>query len=258
MKKLILTDDLKSKLNRSNCIGEGNEGRVYIYNSTDTIKMYNIFKKMLNDDSHIITTLEEEASEMYHDKLLELDLRQNLIGRTNLPKGYIDYNGFTVGSILTFHDNHAALVTHYFDDDETILHTFKEINKSIRELVTYCIYPTDIHEQNILIENKTLFPEIIDMDGEYIHITNHPDKDEESYSFYKMMQLFINYVRLKKSNNTRLTDEEIFENINMGKKYIDLLLSGKASYEELENLFDYCLKDEILKKAPTYRLLRRF
>ena len=114
-----------------------------------------------------------------------------------------------------------------------------------------------MHEQNILLEKKTNMPELIDVDGEYIHITDLPNQSDEDETYYKTMLLIINYIRLKKSNNPTMSDEEAFESINISPEFIQLLLRFNPSYEEIMELINYLSKDKILEKAPTYRLIKR-
>ncbi len=256
MREIILTDEIKKTvLTPDNFLGKGNEGRVFKFSDTETLKIYyGIFRDYIFNSSRKPNDIEVEASETYHNRILDLELRQNLIGRTSLPKGRVTLNGLTIGCILKYHDNHFPLVMHYFESDETVLKTFREICKSVNELTTYCIYPTDVHEQNVLIEKPTSTPELIDVDGEYIHIHDTPDKPDEEETYHKTMQLIINYIRLKKSNNPLMSDEEVFESIHLAPQYIDLLLKYNPSYEELIDFLNYCLTDRVLEKAPTYRL----
>lgn len=259
MREIILTNELKEKiLTPDNFLGKGNEGRVFKYSNIETIKIYyGIFSDYIFHSDRKPNDIELDASETYHNRILDLELRQNLIGRTSLPKGRVTLNGLTIGCILKYHDDHFPLVMHYFEDDETVLKTFREVCKSVNELTTYCIYPTDVHEQNILIEKKTNMPELIDVDGEYIHITDLPNQSDEDETYYKTMLLIINYIRLKKSNNPAMSDEEVFESINISPEFIQLLLRFNPSYEEIMELINYLSKDKILEKAPTYRLTKR-
>lgn len=259
MREIILTNELKERiLTPDNFLGKGNEGRVFKYSNIETIKIYyGIFSDYIFHSDRKPNDIELDASETYHNRILDLELRQNLIGRTSLPKGRVTLNGLTIGCILKYHDDHFSLVMHYFEDDETVLKTFREVCKSVNELTTYCIYPTDVHEQNILIEKKTNMPELIDVDGEYIHITDLPNQSDEDETYYKTMLLIINYIRLKKSNNPAMSDEEVFESINISPEFIQLLLRFNPSYEEIMELIDYLSKDKILEKAPTYRLTKR-
>ena len=259
MREIILTNELKERiLTPDNFLGKGNEGRVFKYSDSETIKIYyGIFNDYIFHSDRKPNDIELDASETYHNRILDLELRQNLIGRTSLPKGRVTLNGLTIGCILKYHGNHFPLVMHYFEDDETVLKTFREVCKSVNELTTYCIYPTDVHEQNILIEKKTNMPELIDVDGEYIHITDLPNQSDEDETYYKTMLLIINYIRLKKSNNPAMSDEEVFESINISPEFIQLLLRFNPSYEEIMELINYLSKDKILEKAPTYRLIKR-
>ena len=259
MREIILTNELKERiLTPDNFLGKGNEGRVFKYSDSETIKIYyGIFNDYIFHSDRKPNDLEIEASEMYHNRILDLELRQNLIGRTNLPKGRVTLNDLTVGCILKYHKDHFPLVMHYFENDETVLKTFREICKSVNELTTYCIYPTDVHEQNILIERKTNMPELIDIDGEYIHIADSPNQSDQDETYYKTMLLIINYIRLKKSNNPKMSDEEIFEDIKISAEFLNILLKFNPTYEEIMSLIDYMLKDKILEKAPTYRLTKK-
>ena len=259
MREIILNEEIREKvLTLDNFIGKGNEGRVFKYTDSETLKIYySIFSDYIYHSDRKPNDIELDASETYHNRILDLELRQNLIGRTSLPKGRITLNGLTVGCILKYHGDHFPLVMHYFEDDETVLKTFREICKSVNELATYCIYPTDVHEQNILIERKTNMPELIDVDGEYIHITDIPNQADQDEAYYKTMLLIINYIRLKKSNNPSMSDEEIFDSINILPEFRELLLRFNPSYEEIVALINYLIKDKILEKAPTYRLINK-
>ncbi len=259
MREIILTDEIKkTSLTSDNFIGKGNEGRVFKFTDTETLKIYyGIFRDYIINSDRRPNDLELDASEIYHNRILDLELRQNLIGRTSLPKGRVTLNGLTVGCILKYHNNHLPLVMHYFESDETVLKTFREICKSVNELTTYCIYPTDVHEQNILIEKSTLMPELVDIDGEYIHIDDVPNKSDEEATYHKTMELIVNYIRLKKSNNPQMTNEEVFESINLAPQYIDILTKYDPNYEEIMDFLNYCLSDKVLEKAPTYRLINR-
>ena len=100
-------------------------------------------------------------------------------------------------------------------------------------------------------------PELIDIDGEYIHIADSPNQSDQNETYYKTMLLIINYIRLKKSNNPKMSDEEIFEDIKISAEFLNILLKFNPTYEEIMSLIDYMLKDKILEKAPTYRLTKK-
>ena len=133
MREIILTSNVKEKiLTPDNFIGKGNEGRVFKYSNNETLKIYySIFGDYIFHPDRKPNDLEIEASEMYHNRILDLELRQNLIGRTNLPKGRVTLNDLTVGCILKYHKDHFPLVMHYFENDETVLKTFRR-NMQIR------------------------------------------------------------------------------------------------------------------------------
>lgn len=162
--------------NKKNCYDYGAFGILFKYDNSTLLKIYyeDIFNTYTTLDSN---KLDQEIINIDINKLDQLKKIYTTLKKTksnSLIKGIITYKGYPIGILLEYYKNYLKLSVTYEklnpNDKIKVLSNIKEL---LNNLFENNIYPTDIKEDNILINPDNLDIKLIDLDGIETQIKNN-------------------------------------------------------------------------------------
>lgn len=172
----ISKDKFLSYLLNPNPIFQGQFGKIVLDNN----KLYKIYyrdfiKTYINKDECF---LDDEVNSLLEiEKLTNLELRNpykklnelNRLARTkspNLITGVLSYNGLLVGIQMNYLKNYITLkeISTRVEDSKLVIYLNK-VYELVCNLLMENIVPTDVKEDNILVNEETNDVVLIDLDG---------------------------------------------------------------------------------------------
>ena len=172
----ISKDKFLSYLLNSNPIFQGQFGKIVLENN----KLYKIYyrdfmKTYINKDEDF---LDDEVNSLLEiEKLTNFELRDpykklnelNRLARTksaSLITGVLSYNGLLVGIQMNYLKNYTTLkeISTRVEDSKLVIYLNK-VYELVCNLLMENIVPTDVKEDNILVNEETNDVVLIDLDG---------------------------------------------------------------------------------------------
>ncbi len=172
----ISKDKFLSYLLNPNPIFQGQFGKIVLDNN----KLYKIYyrdfiKTYINKDECF---LDDEVNSLLEiEKLTNFELRNpykklnelNRLARTkspNLITGVLSYNGLLVGIQMNYLKNYTTLkeISTRVEDSKLVIYLNK-VYELVYDLLKENIVPTDVKEDNILVNEETNDVVLIDLDG---------------------------------------------------------------------------------------------
>ena len=161
--------------------GFGAHGIIIEYDETTLIKIYhtdifNGYKNLdiitLDEEINVLLETEKEMKEFkrnYLSKLQQLKKTYIALKRTksnSLIKSIVTCKGYPIGVLLENYKNYLKLSEIYknLNNDEEII-VLKNVKELMFDLLDNNVFPTDIKENNILINPNNLEIKLIDLDG---------------------------------------------------------------------------------------------
>ena len=183
MKYLELSDNevINYLSNEDIVIGQGIFGLLCEYNNDSLLKLY--YKEFYK--AYEMLDIEEFRKDMNINlKLMKYDMDassrkqrlENLYHKLqntsskDLIEGIILNRNYVIGVILKYYKNYYNLIDYYnkLSNSSKII-VLKRIRELFKELIDNNIYPSDIHERNIIINNN-LDVKLIDLDGYEVRV----------------------------------------------------------------------------------------
>ena len=161
--------------NKKNYYDHGAFGILFEYNDSTLLKIYyeDIFNTYTTLDSN---KLDQEIINININKLEQLKKIYTTLKKTktnSLIKGIITYNGYPIGILLEYYKNYLKLSIAYKKLNQNAkIKVLSNIKELLNNLFENDIYPTDIKEDNILINPDNLDIKLIDLDGIETQIKN--------------------------------------------------------------------------------------
>lgn len=171
---------------KENYCGHGTYGILMNYNESTLIKIYykDIFNTyitldddVLDKEINILLETEKQIKEIdshYIDNLQHLKRIYTKLKRTksnSLIKGIVTYKGYPVGVLLENYKGYLNFADVYRNlDAQAKIKVLKMAKELMLDLFNNNIFPTDIKENNILINPNNLDVKLIDLDGKETRI----------------------------------------------------------------------------------------
>lgn len=171
---------------KENCCGHGSYGILMNYDENTLIKIYykDIFNtyttlddKVLDEEISILLEVEKQMKEIFSDyvgNLQRLKIIYTALKRTksnSLIKGIVTYKGYPIGVLLENYKGYLNFADVYRNSDaQAKIKVLKMAKELMVDLINNNIFPTDIKENNILINPNNLDVKLIDLDGKETRI----------------------------------------------------------------------------------------
>lgn len=168
-------------IDKDNYYGHGSFGIIKKYNDNTLLKLYykdiidtymSLDEMKLDEEIDILLEVQEimkNSDPNYITKLEDLIKIYNALKKTksnSLIKGIATYKGYPIGVFLEYYKDYSLFSKVYTKlnnkNKRKILNTVKQL---IIDLFNNDIYPTDIKENNILVNPINLDVKLIDLDG---------------------------------------------------------------------------------------------
>ena len=172
---------IKLLANKKNYYDNGAYGILINYDDTTLIKLYykDIFgtyttlnSETLDKEINILLEVDKEMNEFnlnYTSKLQHLkEIYKTLIKTksNSLIKGIAMYKGYPIGILLEKYKNYIKLSQVYKNlNKQDKIQVLEKVKELMFDLFNNNIFPTDIKENNILINPDNLDIKLIDLDG---------------------------------------------------------------------------------------------
>jgi serine/threonine protein kinase len=213
VKNIILTEkDLNILTTKNEVRGSGSLGVLYEIPNDELIKLYykDFVDEFIKRDYSTLHQTIEITKEVYQflkyepelNRIKKLIERQKYITMTQLPIGVVTFESWLIGVILKYHGNCLNLGQYIeFISRNELISILKIVRSRIDELHKNYIYPTDIKENNILVNPNDKSIYLIDLDDLYTRVLD--EYDEYSYNYSNTNLNDFNNAILKRHTNLR-------------------------------------------------------